>query len=315
MKLLHWFKQKQLGSSIDYFIQPRKVKYDWQETPIDWIPNQPFMSYFINQVHMILPEGEFWMCRVFNKVLPQVTDEKLKEDVKAFIRQEAMHATAHVTAHKDYLSERQIDPSTNLAIMDFVFKKLFADEPLGYTLPTKLQKEWDVIRVGLAATAEHLTCALGQYGLYNTRWQEMGADPEMLDLIKWHGAEEIEHRSVAFDLYRHLGGGYFARYLFSVAMVVGVVIFWFDGAARIMRQDPRFKAYKPSIVRPWIWRQWLKMSLQDSQVMPTPFWLFKQQLRFLSPNYDPVTEANTQDALDFIAQSRGALRAQGLLIH
>jgi predicted metal-dependent hydrolase len=29
----------------------------------------------------------------------------------------------------------------------------------------------------------------------------------MIDLIKWHGSEEIEHRTVAFDLYRHLGGG------------------------------------------------------------------------------------------------------------
>jgi predicted metal-dependent hydrolase len=40
----------------------------------------------------------------------------------------------------------------------------------------------------------------------------LGADPEMVDLVKWHGAEEIEHRTVAFDLYRHLGGGYIARY-------------------------------------------------------------------------------------------------------
>ena len=55
------------------------------------------------------------------------------------------------------------------------------------------------------------------------------------------------------------------------------------------------------------------MSLKDSQVMPTPFWLFKQQLRFLSPAYDPVKEANTQDALDFIAQSRGAQRAASVV--
>ena len=43
----------------------------------------------------------------------------------------------------------------------------------------------------------------------------------MIDLIKWHGSEEIEHRTVAFDLYRHLGGSYIARYYLSVAVIVG----------------------------------------------------------------------------------------------
>ena len=68
---------------------------------------------------------------------------------------------------------------------------------------------------------------LGKYALYNKRWEELGADPEMIDLIKWHGSEEIEHRTVAFDLYRHLGGSYIARYYLSVAVIV--LCTWFVG--------------------------------------------------------------------------------------
>ncbi len=64
---------------------------------------------------------------------------------------------------------------------------------------------------------------MGKYALYNTEWERLGADPNMLDLVKWHGAEEIEHRSVAFDLYRHLGGGYIARYYLSVVVIIGVI--------------------------------------------------------------------------------------------
>lgn len=37
MKLLS-LKNKALGSSIDYKILPRKVKFDWKDTPVDWIP-------------------------------------------------------------------------------------------------------------------------------------------------------------------------------------------------------------------------------------------------------------------------------------
>ena len=63
MKLLSFLKNKALGSSIDYKILPRKVKFDWENTPVDWIPNQPFASYFINEINNILPAGEFWFCR------------------------------------------------------------------------------------------------------------------------------------------------------------------------------------------------------------------------------------------------------------
>lgn len=72
----------------------------------------------------------------------------------------------------------------------------------------------------------------------------------MLDLVKWHGAEEIEHRSVAFDLYRHLGGGYIARYYLSVVVIIGVIGLWVDGAAHLMAQDPCFKPLKPAIYKP-----------------------------------------------------------------
>ena len=223
MKLLSFMKNKVLGSSIDYKILPRKVKFDWKKTPVDWIPNQPYASYFINEINNILPAGEFWFCRLYNKVLPEITDEKLKQDVQAFIRQEAMHAVAHTSANKEYLSQRNIDIQRNLKIMDWLFNTALADQPFGKTLPPSLEPHWDIFRLGIIATVEHMTCVLGKYALQNSHWQQLGADPEMLDLIKWQGAEEIEHRSVAFDLYRHLGGSYIARYYLSVAVVIGVL--------------------------------------------------------------------------------------------
>ena len=54
MKLLSFMKNKVLGSSIDYKILPRKVKFDWEKTPVDWIPNQPYASYFINEIKFFI---------------------------------------------------------------------------------------------------------------------------------------------------------------------------------------------------------------------------------------------------------------------
>ena len=263
MKLLSFMKNKVLGSSIDYKILPRKVKFDWKKTPVDWIPNQPYASYFINEINNILPAGEFWFCRLYNKVLPEITDEKLKQDVQAFIRQEAMHAVAHTSANKEYLSQRNIDIQRNLDIMDFLFNKALADQPFGKEVPKILDHQWDLFRLGIIATVEHMTCVLGKYALYNKRWEELGADPEMIDLIKWHGSEEIEHRTVAFDLYRHLGGGYIARYYQSVIVIAGVLGLWVDGAANIMGQDPRFADKKPAVYKPWIWREWASIAQKE----------------------------------------------------
>jgi predicted metal-dependent hydrolase len=309
MKLSTFVKKKMFGSSINYHIHPRKVKFDWENTPVDWIPQQPFASYFINEMNNILPAGEFWFCRLYNKVMPQITDEKLKQDVQAFIRQEAMHAVAHNSANQEYLGQRNIDIQRNLKIMDWLFNTALADQPFGQNVPKVLDHQWDIFRLGVIATVEHMTCVLGKYALYNKRWEQLGADPEMIDLIKWHGSEEIEHRTVAFDLYRHLGGSYIARYYLSVAVIVGVLGLWVDGAAHIMGQDPRFADKKPSVFKPWVWREWYKISQQDKQILPSPLWLVAQQIDYLMPWYDPVKEAQTQDAVDYLNHSPAAKRA------
>lgn len=311
MKLLSFLKAKALGSSIDYKILPRKVKFVWKDTPVDWIPNQPFASYFINEINNILPAGEFWFCRLYNKVLPQITDEKLKQDVQAFIRQEAMHANAHTSANKEYLSVRNIDIQRNLDIMNYLFNKALADKPFDKEVPNFLQDQWDLFRLGVVATVEHMTCVLGKYALYNKRWEELGADPEMVDLVKWHGSEEIEHRTVAFDLYRHLGGGYIPRYYLSLAVIVLVLGLWVDGAAHIMKQDPRFAdAAKSRFFPVWVAVEWYKISRKDNQVLPNPIWLIAQQIDYLMPWYDPVKEGSTEDAVGYLSQSPAAKRAE-----
>ncbi|PTQ90942.1 metal-dependent hydrolase [Agitococcus lubricus] len=303
---------KPKGSTTVHHLVPRKVAFDWEKTPIDWIPNQPFASYFINEINMILPAGEFWFCRLYNKALPYITDEKLREDVQMFIRQEAMHARAHDGAIEKYLKERGISTERNTKIMEWLFTEALADAPFGQNIPKFLEKEWLVFRLGIIAAVEHMTCVLGKYALENKTWDDMQADPMLLDLIRWHGAEEVEHRSVAFDLYRHLGGSYISRYYLACIATPAVFGLWVDGAAHIMGQDARFSAHKPKVWKSWIWREWYKMSKNGS--LPSPFWLAWQQLPFFTPWYNPVYEASTDDALAYLATSPAAARATNMRV-
>ncbi|MGH8455462.1 MAG: metal-dependent hydrolase [Stenotrophobium sp.] len=287
---------------------PRKVQFDWSQTPLDWIPDQPFASHFINEINLLLPAGEFWFCKLYNKALPHITDAKLREDVQMFIRQEAMHARAHAGATAEYLGHHGIETESYTKREDWLFETLGADEPFGIKLPKWTEKQWLVFRLGIVAAVEHMTCVLGNYVLRNKSWDEAGADPVLLDLLRWHGAEEIEHRSVAFDVYRHLGGRYPSRYYLACIATPVVFGLWVQGAAHLMKQDERFKAKRPSVFRPWIWLEWRRQAKTGH--LPNPFWLmFVQQLPFFSPWYDPVKEGSTEEALAYLNGSPAASRA------
>jgi hypothetical protein len=86
----------------------------------------------------------------------------------------------------------------------------------------------------LAATAalEHFTATLAELVLTNEEIRTlMGADA-VRDLFVWHALEESEHKAVAFDVYRAVGGGErlrvwtmnFFRFGFVLGMGLSVVI-------------------------------------------------------------------------------------------
>ncbi len=89
-------------------------------------------------------------------------------------------------------------------------------------------------KANLAATAalEHFTATLAELVLRNEEIRTlMGADA-VRDLFVWHALEESEHKAVAFDVYRAVGGSErlrvwtmnFFRFGFVLGMGLSVVI-------------------------------------------------------------------------------------------
>ncbi|MFZ5757042.1 MAG: metal-dependent hydrolase [Pseudomonadota bacterium] len=294
------------ASRSTHTLTARKVAFDWSETPLHWIPGQPYESHMWNAFHLMLPVGEFAFCRVFNQALPYVTDEKLRADVQAFIRQEAMHARAHDGAAQKYLAAHGIEVDDYLQRVNALLAWAGNHRLFNVKVPGPLQKQWLVFQVGVIAAVEHFTCVVGKYMLDNERWENDGADPVMTDMLRWHGAEEVEHRSVAFDLYRHLGGSYPTRYylmLLSTPLVLGLQA---TAATHLMRQDPDLAGNRPSPFRPWFWREWMRAAKRDR--LPSLGSLLMDELRYLTPWYDPVREADTETALRYLEKSPGVVR-------
>jgi len=163
------------------------------------------------------PSRTWGLRQVYKQVLPYIRDERLREDVIGFIGQEAMHSQAHdeVLPH---LKELGLDPTPYTAQVDWFFEKLLGDRTLP---PGRARKWWLMERVAIIAAVEHYTAFLGNWVLNAEELDRRGADPTMLDLLRRHGAEEVEHRSVAFELFMHVDGSYLRQATFAGAAAAG----------------------------------------------------------------------------------------------
>lgn len=297
-------------------LEGRKVKFDFNSIPKHWIENDPLSTHMLNTAHMILPAGEFWFCRVFNKALPYVKDEQLRKDVRGFIQQEAIHGRTHQHA-QIYFDQHGLEVQSFIDRMHYLFEILLGEQPLGFKALNKVvgDKRWLIFRLGVIAAIEHYTGVAGQWSLDNTSLDN--ADPIMADLFRWHLAEEVEHRTVAYDLFAHMFESEFSFQISKNALMAFIfpimVKVWIEGGKTILRQDEDAGKFKHmGILR--LMMQMEKISKKTDHI-PSLSHLALATIRWFSPKFHPVQEGNTQQALDYLARSPSAIAAAASVKH
>lgn len=298
--------REHIMTTANHQLVARKVQFDFSNSSVHWIPNDPLSSHVVNGINLFLPAGEFWFCRVYNKVLPYVTDAKLKADVQGFIRQEAVHGRTHCKA-QEFLTQNGYEIDTWMQKTNWLFEVILGEAPLGVkALQVKaLEHSWLVLRVGLIAAIEHFTGAIGQWSLDNKTWDK--ADPAIADLFRWHLAEEVEHRSVAYDLFEHLVPNKTVFYAYRqalMAIVYPLFIYLLADAGRSLGKQDQDKA-----VRDLMRKNMLSLLLEFQRTatrtenLPSLTFLSKATLRWLSPFFHPEHEGDTAQALAYLAKS------------
>jgi predicted metal-dependent hydrolase len=295
-----------MNTPLNHKLVARKVQFDFSNSPIEWIPGDRFSSHVVNGINLLLPAGEFWFCRVYNKVLPYINDEKLKEDVKGFIRQEAVHGRVHVKA-QEFLANHNYQLNPILARINWLFEKLLGEAPLGMKalqIPA-LEKPWLFLRVGIIAAIEHFTGILGQWSLDNTSWDK--ADPVIADLFRWHLAEEVEHRTVAFDLYEHIMQhemGFYVSRQAIMALVYPLFIMALVSTTKSLGKQDEDQAIQ-RIMNKGLLSLLLQFerNAKATDNIPRISFLTKAAVRWISPKFHPIDEGDTQQALDYLARS------------
>lgn len=288
---------------MSHAIRPRQVTFDWHRTPLHWIPDEPTATHVINVLHLLLPAGERWFVKVFKEALPLVTDEQLLMDVKGFMGQEATHSVQHAYV-LEHLAEQSLDTTSYTRKVEWMFDVLLGEKPLrGMPLSPR---EWLRFRLSLIAAIEHFTAVLGDWVLDADALDGAGTDEVMLDLLRWHGAEEVEHRAVAFDMYQHAGGKGAARYVRRVAGMAfawpTLAYLWISGARYLLRHDPRLAGGRyrfrdhSDAARRGLLPSWASLSA----AVP----------RYLRRSYHPCQEGSLGKAAEYLAASPAA-RAAG----
>ncbi|MDJ0393554.1 metal-dependent hydrolase [Rhodococcus sp. G-MC3] len=279
-------------------LHARNVAFDWSSLPLHYVDDDALATHLFNVMHLLLPEGEEWFVRTFKEALPLIHDDQLREDVIGFIGQEAMHATAH-TQVLDSLTAHGIDVAPYVEQMQFLFGRALGNR-------SSHGRNSLVERVALIAAVEHLTAFLGDWVLNARELDAVKVDPTMLDLLRWHGAEEVEHRSVAFEVMQYFDVRPIRRLRTYIVIAPTLVWFWTRGVRYLMDQDPTLAALPSKKRRPTIgdFRRVTRRGLFPSAAM-----LWKASLRYLRSDYHPSQEGSTDQAVQYLAHSPAARAA------
>jgi predicted metal-dependent hydrolase len=149
-------------------------------------------SHVLTVLSSVFPDGEDYFVRSVEAVRDRIEDPKLLEDVDGFIGQESMHGREHRV-----LNERLAELGYPTRAIESYIEK---------TLRWRERIQSEKFNLGVTAALEHYTATLAETILSQPEAREMIGHDAVRYLLMWHALEESEHKAVAFDVYRAVGG-------------------------------------------------------------------------------------------------------------
>lgn len=178
-------------------IRVRRMDYDMGGLRRYWYKDNTWITHFLNALSTTFPDGERFFIHAVRQFESQIQDPVLREQIRAFIGQEANHGKEHEAFNQALIDQHGLPLERKLKFMKGA---------LAWT-----KKTWSP-RKQLAMTAgfEHFTAILANLLLER---KDVIADVAGVysDMFLWHAVEETEHKAVAFDVYQEVDGDYWLR--------------------------------------------------------------------------------------------------------
>ncbi|MCG6194681.1 metal-dependent hydrolase [Leptospira sp. FAT2] len=190
----------------------RKMDFEGLENlPRHYFNDNAIITHALNSFHVIFPEGERYFIRSVKPFQDRLS-EPLKNRVKSFIGQEVQHGKEHERVW--FAIRRYGLPLDKIAKFYYttLYKGIFPF--LRFLFGPKID-------LSITAALEHYTATLGEISLKYDLARDAHGD--MRKLLVWHACEEIEHKSVVYDVLQEVAPNYFLR-IFGFA--TATVLLW-----------------------------------------------------------------------------------------
>jgi uncharacterized protein len=203
------------SSFSETYPKTRRIRFCFGESRIFgqyFVDDDIVFSHFVAGLSAAFPHGEEAFIRSVHWFADSITDPVLKKRVAGFIGQESMHAQQH-----RQLNDKLVDKGYPIGWWDsnaFKERRIRFERRIGGSA-----------NLAITAALEHYTAVLAERVLGNDEIQAIPGDPEVWNLLNWHALEELEHKSVAFDVYRAVGGSELVRIAVMAALIAFTVPF------------------------------------------------------------------------------------------
>ena len=161
-------------------------------------------SAFLCAVSIIAPQIERYLIRTMSRAKQEIKDPDVLDDLLKFSQQEANHFRAH-----DELNELLRTKLSEENRKKLLSQEARLEEDYRYFSNTRSLN----FNLSYAEGFESATCAISIWGFKNNTMKNI--DDRWKGIMEWHLAEEIEHRTVAYDIYHAFKGHYLHRIFFS----------------------------------------------------------------------------------------------------
>lgn len=256
-------------------ITVRKMGFSFAGVPRHWFFGAAVPTHIANGLNLVFPAGERFFIRSVKHYLDRIRDPELRERVRAFFGQEGRHGFEH-EASFEMLEAQGYEIREFLAMYEkLAFEKL---EPM---FPPSM-------RLSVTVALEHFTASLAERALTADFLDH--AAPVMRDLLRWHAAEEIEHKSVAFDVFQEVDGRYWVRIAGLGIATAGLLGFWTIATRKLLAQE---KDLTPEEIARQ--RNAAADRGQDREVLLRAF------LEYLKPSFHPDDHDNYEIARRYLA--------------